>query len=178
MFFLHYGCMEGDMNVCTHSFYQYLCDIYTFPTAKVIYCLLIETFQVYLNRTKKKIPHKYPYWPRKIINSFSSVWMNRYIFRIISLNAHFYLSHLLRMLCSVADVSWHDTWAWNLSVWYLWWWNLLMKCPSFQLVVVCSKNLADFEFVPECVIKNWNLLFSEISQEYLISFSIPFIKYH
>jgi len=25
------------------------------------------------------------------------------------------------MLCPVADVSGHDTWAWNSNVWYLWW---------------------------------------------------------
>lgn len=135
-FFLLYWSMEGDMNVCTHSLNRYLfLDIYT---TKVIYCLLIEIFQVYLSRTEKKnFPYKFPFPSTKIINSFSSVQMNRYIFRIISLNAHFYLSHLLRMLCSVADVSGNDTWAWNLSVWYLWW-NSLIKHPSFHLAVVCT----------------------------------------
>lgn len=132
-----------------------------FHTAELMCWLFIEILQVYFNRTEK--PKKFPFLPSKLINRFSSVWMNRYIFRITSLSAHFYLSHLLRVLCSVADVSGYDTWAWNLSVWYLWW-NSFMKHPDFQLVVLCTRNLAEFWLSSRAVIKGWYLLFSEISE--------------
>lgn len=129
------------MKYCT-PFYQYFCGIYIFTLLKsrVVFS---QKYSRCISTELKNLPYKFPFPPRKIIHSFSSVWMNRYIFRIISLNAHFYLPHLLRMLCSVADVSGHDTWAWNLSVWYLWW-NSLMKHPNFQLVVLCARNLAAF----------------------------------
>lgn len=126
------------MSDCTSSFYQYLCGIYTFTllNSHIVFAL---RYSRCISTELKSLPYKFPFPPSKIINSFSSVLMNRYIFRIISLNAHFYLSNLLRMLCSVADVSEHDTWAWNPSAWYLWW-NSLMKHPNS----LHTRNLAEF----------------------------------